>query len=171
MGEDPVAHLLREVQLLGDPQRLLVVAKAAAESLVECLVERLLAGVAERWMAHVVTETDRLHQVLVQAQRPRNAARDRGRLECVGHPGPVVIAGGIDEHLRLAFQAAERLRVEDAVAVALERRAKPTLCFFLQPATRFVRADGEWRQPSFLMLSDTLFERVRHSAGDLGHRV
>jgi len=38
-----------------------------------------------------------------------------------------VVALGRDEHLRLVLQAAERLRVDDAVAVALERRAQPAL--------------------------------------------
>src|SRR5204862_97880 len=48
MREDPVPHLAGEVQLLGDPQRLLVVAEAQAEAPPERLVERLLPGVAER---------------------------------------------------------------------------------------------------------------------------
>ena len=75
--EDAVADLPREVQLLGDPQRLLVVAKPGAEPLAQALVERLLAGVPERRVAHVVAEADRLGQILVQAQRPRDAAGDR----------------------------------------------------------------------------------------------
>ena len=87
------------------------------------LVERVLAGVAERRMAHVVAEPDRLDEVLVQPQRPRDDAGDPGRLERVRHARAVVVAGRVDEDLRLALQAAERLRVEDAVAVALERRA------------------------------------------------
>ena len=124
MREDAVAHLRGEVQRLGDPQRLLVVAEAAAEALLQRGVERLLARVAEGRMAHVVAEPDRLDEVLVQPQRPRDAARDPGRLERVRHPRAVVVAGGIDEDLRLALQAPERLRVQDPVAVALERRAQ-----------------------------------------------
>ena len=76
--EDPVAHLVGEVQPLGDrAQRLLVVAEAPAEALLQRLVERLLAGVAERRMAEVVAEPDRLGQVLVQPQRPGDDAGDR----------------------------------------------------------------------------------------------
>ena len=90
-------------------------------------VERRLAGVAERRVAHVVAEPDRLGQVLVQPQRARDDAGDAGRLERVRHARAVVVAGGVDEDLRLALQPAERLRVEDAVAVALERRPDEAL--------------------------------------------
>ena len=41
--EDPVAHLPRQVERLGDPERLLVVAEAEAEALAQARVERLLA--------------------------------------------------------------------------------------------------------------------------------
>ena len=73
-------------------------------------------------VAEVVAEPDRLGQVLVQPQRPRHRARDEAGLERVGEPGPVVVALGRDEHLRLVLEAPERLRVDDPVAVALERR-------------------------------------------------
>ena len=85
-------------------------------------VERVLAGVTEGRVAEIVAEPDRLGQILVQAQRPRDDARDRRRLERVRHPGSVVVALRVDEDLRLALQPPERLRVDDAVAVALERR-------------------------------------------------
>ena len=81
--EDAVARLHGEVEAaavalehLDDAQRLLVVAEAAPEVLGERLVERLLAGVPERRVAEVVAERDRLGQVLVQPQRPRDRARD-----------------------------------------------------------------------------------------------
>ena len=56
-------------------------------------------------------------------ERARDDARDAGRLERVRHPRAVVVARRVDEDLRLALQAPERLRVEDPVAVALKRRA------------------------------------------------
>ena len=86
------------------------------------VVERVLARVAERRVPHVVPEADRLDEILVQPQRPGDDARDRRRLERVGHARAVVVAGRVDEDLRLPLQAAERLRVDDPVAVALERR-------------------------------------------------
>ncbi len=108
MGEDPVAHLVGEVELLGDPQRLLVVAEASSEALGERLVERLLAGMAEGRVPRVVPEPDRLDEVLVQLERPRHDPRDPGRLERVGHAGAVVVADRVDEDLRLPLEAAER---------------------------------------------------------------
>ena len=132
--EDPVAHLPREVEpapvaleRLDDAQRVLVVPEAVAAALAEQLVERLLARVPERRVAEIVAEPDRLDEVLVQPQRARDAARDARRLERVREPRAEVVALGIDEDLRLVAQPAERLRVDDAVAVALERRAQPAL--------------------------------------------
>ena len=122
--EDPVAHLPREVELLRDPQRLLVVAEAGAEPLAHALIERLFAGVPERRVPSVVSEPDRLGQILVQAKRPGHPAGNPGRLERVRHARPEVVAGRVDEDLRLALQPTERLRMQDPVAVALERRAQ-----------------------------------------------
>ena len=127
--EDPVAHL--PVRLRPRPSR-----SSRSTTRSECslwrkprpprsrsdLVERLLAGVAERRMAEVVAEADRLGEILVQPQRARDAARDAGGLERVREPRAEVVALGVDEDLRLVPQPAERLRVDDAVAVALERR-------------------------------------------------
>ncbi len=64
--EDPVADLVGEVEGLRDSERLLVVAKASLEALLHRVVERVLARVAERRVTHVVTEPDRLDEVLVE---------------------------------------------------------------------------------------------------------
>jgi hypothetical protein len=99
VAQDPVAHLLGQVepaavalQPLDDAERVLVVAEADAELLAQALVERGLADVAERRVAQVVAERDRLGQVLVQRERPRDGAGDAHRLERVGQPGAVVVA-------------------------------------------------------------------------------
>ena len=112
--QDAVAHRLRQVQALAvalehvdDAQRVLVVAEAAADALVQRAVERLLAGVPERRMAEVVAQPDRLGQVLVQPQRPRDRARDPAGLDRVREPRAVVVALGIDEHLRLVLEPSE----------------------------------------------------------------
>ena len=78
-------------------------------------------------MAEIVAEPDRLDEILVQPERTADAARDARRLERVREPRAEVVALGIDEHLRLEPQAPECLRVDDAVAVALERRPEPAL--------------------------------------------
>ena len=64
--EDPVADLVGEVEGLRDSERLLVVAKASLEALLHRVVERVLARVAEWRVTHVVTEPDRLGEVLVE---------------------------------------------------------------------------------------------------------
>jgi len=78
---DPVPDLLGQVQsgpvalqLIDDAQRMLVVAKPAAEALAQAAVEHLLADVPERRMPEVVTQPDRLGQVLVQSERTRDRA-------------------------------------------------------------------------------------------------
>ena len=86
--------------------------------------QRILPGMAERRVADVVSEAQRLGQVLVQPQRARNRASDLGDFETVGQTHAVVIAVGCDEHLGLVAQAAERDRMDDPVAVALEGAAR-----------------------------------------------
>ena len=140
--EDSVSNLFRQIQRLGDTQRLLVVPEALVETLLQRRVERVLSGMAERGVAHVVAEPDRLDEVFVQAQRPRDAARDPGRLERVGHPRAVVVARRIDEDLCLALQAPKRLRVQDPVAIALERGAQTAIVFRLESSTCLVGTDG-----------------------------
>jgi hypothetical protein len=141
--EDAVADLLGQVQLPRDPLGLLVVAEAAPEGLAQATVELVLTGMAERRVAHVVPEADRLRQVLVQAQRARDHARDPRRLERVRHARSVVVAGRVDEDLRLLLEPAEGLRVEDPIAVALERCAQAALLLGSRPAARLVGAHGE----------------------------
>ena len=118
--EDPVADLVGEVERARDPERLLVVPEAPAEALADARRRARPPRVPEGRVPHVVPEADRLGEVLVQAQRPGDHARDRRRLERVRHARAVVVAIGVDEDLRLPLQPPERLRVDDAVAVALE---------------------------------------------------
>ena len=125
VARDAVAHFPGEIQPLpavlehvDDAQALLVVAEPAGHE----PVDHALAGVAERRMAEIVAERDRLGQLLVQAQHLGDAARDLRDLERVRQPRAVVIAGRREEHLRLVLEPPERLRVDDAIAVALEHR-------------------------------------------------
>src|SRR5438874_3956596 len=120
-------------------------------------------------MAEVVAEPDRLGQILVQAQRARNAAGDAGRLERMREPGAVVVAAGVDEDLGLVLETAERLGVHDPVAVALEGRSQPTIVLGVDATTRLVRADRERREPGLFLLSDPRCEGVCNSPCKLGH--
>ena len=106
---------------------MLVVQERRAEPLGQAAVQRLLADMAERRVTEVVPEPDRLDQILVEPQRAGDGARDLGHLERVREPRAVVVAGRGDEHLRLVLEPAERLAVDDPIAVALERRAQPAV--------------------------------------------
>jgi hypothetical protein len=145
----------------------LVVAKAAAAALAQQLVERLLAGMPERRVAEVVAEADRLDEILVQPERPRHPACNRSPLERVREPRPEVVALRVDEDLRLQPQPAERLRVDDAVPVALERRPQPAFLLGQVSPARVVRAHGERRQPAFLVLPNEALEGIGDPTGEL----
>ena len=135
--EDPVAHLPRQVEPaavalepLDDAQRVLVVAEAAARR-ARAAARRAparrrgrTAGGRGRGRAAIASTRSSFRR-----SARRDAARDARRLERVREPRAEVVALGIDEDLRLVAQPAERLRVDDAVAVALERR--PQAAFLL----------------------------------------
>src|SRR5215210_9164472 len=85
------------------------------------------------------------------------------------HPRAVVVAGRVDEHLRLALQPAERLRVEDAVAVALERRPYRAFLLDPEPAAVLVRTYCERRKPAFLLRANARLEGVGNSSDQVRH--
>src|SRR6516165_716666 len=86
-------------------------------------VERLLASVAERGMAEIVSQRQSLREVFVETERAADRARDLRHFEGVGQPCAVMVALVIDKDLRLVRQPTERRRMDDAVAVALKWRA------------------------------------------------
>ena len=67
----------------------------------------------------------------VQPQDLGDGPGDLRHLQRVRQPRPIVIAGRREEHLRLVLEAAKRLAVDDAIAVALKRR--PDVVFTLRP--------------------------------------
>jgi hypothetical protein len=123
---------VQSLQLLDDAQALLGVAEAArrrrrlarrlAGDPLELIGEGGLAGVAEGRVPQVVRQRDRLRQVLVQVQGPGYRAGDLRHLQGMGQTRDEVVPHGSDEHLRLVLEPAERLAVDDPVAVALELR-------------------------------------------------
>ncbi len=84
-----------------------------------------------RWpkggVAEVVGERNRLGEVFVEAERTGERPGDAGDLDGVGHPGPVMVAGAVEEDLGLVFEPAEGAAVDDPVAVALEDGAEGVL--------------------------------------------
>jgi hypothetical protein len=69
-----------------------------------------------------------------------------------------VVAARVDEDLRLALEPPERLRVDDAVAVALERRPNAASLLGKQTSARLEGTDGERREPLRLLVTDALLE-------------
>ncbi len=100
----------------------------------EAAIERALAGMPERRMAEVVGERQRLGQVLVEAERAGERARDLGDLERVGQPGAEMIAFVEDEDLGLVREPAKGGGMDDAVAVAPEGVAGCAHRFRIEPA-------------------------------------
>src|SRR4029450_14111497 len=92
----------------------------------------------------------RFDEVFVHSPGPSDAPRDPSRLERMRHPRSVVVASRIDENLRLPLQAAKGLRMEDAVAIALERSSQEALLLGTEAAAGFIRARGERGGPAFL---------------------
>ena len=99
-------------------KRLRVVIEAADAG--ETFVERALAGMAERRVAEIVRQRQRLGEILVEAERAGERAGDLRDLERMGQPRAVMIALVIDEDLRLVRQPAESGGMDDSVAVAPE---------------------------------------------------
>ena len=89
----------------------------------QAAIERALAGMAERRMAEIMRQRQRLGEVLVEAELPGQRAGDLGHFERMGQPGAVVIALMEHEHLGLVLQAAERGGMDHPVAIAPERAA------------------------------------------------
>src|ERR1035441_3057360 len=105
VADDPVAHRHRQIQAqplalqrVDDAQRVLVVAEGRSEALPQAAINTVLADVTEWWMAEIVTEADRLHQILVELQRPGDRARYLGHLQRVREPRAVMIAPRSEEH-------------------------------------------------------------------------
>jgi len=71
-----------------------------------------------------------------------------------------MIAFVLDEHLCLMLEAPEGLAVDNAVAVALERRTERVLRLAMEPPTRFAGIDRIGRAPPL-----TTTEAIERQAG------
>ena len=144
-------------------------AERPPEALLEDRVERLLPGVTERRVAEIVTDRDRLGEILVEPERSRHDTGNSARLERVRETRAEVVAAGRDEHLSLVLETPEGLRVDDAVAIALERRSQPALLLRLRAPARLVRAHREGRQRLLLEGANTALEALGDRSSELGH--
>ena len=104
-----------------DVQRLRIVVKAAIGF--QALVQRPLAGMAERRVAEIVRQRQRFRQVLVETEVACQSTGYLRDFQRMGEPCPVVIALVEHEDLGLVLEAPERGRMDHAVAIAPERAA------------------------------------------------
>ena len=114
------------LQMVHDAQALQVVLEAAPvlPGRAHAVVERVLAGVAERGVAQVVRQRDGLDQVFVERQGSGDRPPQLRHLQRMRQAGAEQVALVVEKDLRLVDQAAKRGAVHDAVAVALERRSR-----------------------------------------------
>ena len=82
-------------------------------------VELIFAQVTKGGVAQIVTHSDSLSEVFVQVERAGDSAGDLRHFQGVREPRYVVVGDWGYEHLRLVLEAAKRLAMDDAVAVAL----------------------------------------------------
>src|SRR3954451_18471468 len=103
------------------------------------VIERLLAGMTERRVAEIMRQRQRLGEVLVEAESARDGAGDLRDFDTVSQAGAIMVALVIDEDLGLVLEAPERGRMDDAVAVALKRRAQVAFRLRVEPAAAVFR--------------------------------
>ena len=170
MGPDPVAHLPGQVQVLEDlehPDALGGVVPSVGREIGR---QRLLAGVAERRVAHVVAQRDGLGQRLVEAQRGGQRARDLGDLEGVGQARDEMVVLGVEEDLGLVLEPAEGLGVDDPIAVTLEGGPKWVGVLGTGSSARIGRPGGRWGETGLFGFPDwTVAPKERRIALRPGH--
>jgi len=130
--EDAFAGLKTQVQaiesgvaffeLVHHAQALQVVLEAAVSG--HAFVQGVLPGMTKRRVAQVMRQGDGFHQVLVQAQGPRDRTAQLRHFQRMRHARAKEVTLVVQKYLGLVDQAPERGRVDDAVAVALESIAR-----------------------------------------------
>src|SRR5579883_2482774 len=143
MFDDSFAHFECQVQarksrvalleLLDNPEGVDIVVERFPEPR-HLPVEFLLAGVGERRMPDVMGERQRLGEILVELESRRGRPRDLRHLDRVGQTVAEMIGNPLGEDLGLGLQPAERARMHDPVAVALEFIAVGVQGFRITPA-------------------------------------
>src|SRR3546814_4478920 len=72
-------------------------------------LQRILAGVAEGWMADIVREAQRLGQILVEPERSRDRPPDLRDFEAVRQPDAKMVAVGRSEEHTSELQSLMRI--------------------------------------------------------------
>ena len=104
---------------------------------------------------------DRFGELLVQLEHLRDRAGDLRNFERVCEARAVMIPSGREKHLRLVLEPAERLRMDDAIAVALKRRTDVVFGLVTQPPARF-RALRRLRRKNRALSRFEMFSDASH---------
>src|SRR3546814_13345709 len=86
-------------------------------------LQRILAGVAEGWMADIVREAQRLGQILVEPERSRDRPPDLRHFEAVRQPDAKLVAVGRSEERRVGKECVSTGRSRCA-PYTLKKRSK-----------------------------------------------
>ena len=105
-------------------------------------IQRPLPGMAERGMAEVMRQRQRLGEVFIQPELAGQRAGDLGHLQRMGQPGAVMIALMEHEDLGFVLQPAERGGMDDPVAIPAERAAGLAWRLRKQPAAAAIGVTG-----------------------------
>src|SRR5262245_31822164 len=73
-------------------------------------------------MPEIVRERDRLSEIFVEPKPTGDRPADRRDLDGVCQPCAEMVAGSVEDNLRLVFEPAERLGMDDASPITLEFR-------------------------------------------------
>ena len=151
MLEEAVENFLRQIQSLivrrpifqqrDDPERLQIVFERFLKRL-HTRCHRLFSGMTEGCVTEVVRQRDRFRQIFIESECSRDVAADLRDFQRVRNARSVVIAVPADEHLRLVLQPPKRLRVQDAVSIALERKPRRVFRLGMYSAESLTVRDG-----------------------------
>ena len=132
------------IKLGDDAERVGIVIEAAMS--LHAGVERVLAGMAEGRMAEVVGKRDRLGEVVVDPERPRQRPGDLRHFDAVGEAGAKMVSVVGDKDLGLVGEPPKRRGVDDAVPIALELASRRRGRLGDEPAGRTRRVGGVRRR-------------------------
>ena len=121
--------------------------------------QHLLTRMSKRRMTEIVSERNCFRQVLVQSQRTRDGAADRRHLDRMRQARAQMVAGAVEKHLRLIFEAAERARMNNTRTIPLKFGAIRVTRLSVLPPARFARFLRDGRERCALPLLH-LFARL-----------
>ena len=110
------------------------------------LIQRRLTRMPERRMSEIMSQRNRLHQILIQFQCLRDRPRRLRHLQRMRQPGPIMIPLRRQKHLRLILEPPKRLRMNNPIPVSLINRPDITLLLHTRPSLRLPAVRSIWTQ-------------------------